>query len=635
MTAIIKKNFRLQNARDFLENFINHPRLNSNNEPVQIEQSFVNVEVDSTNSSKGNSTYTWSWTISDSVDTQDDSALKADALIGLKESLGAHVVDRNHYLFVGKTIPWKTSSGQISLIDELSPPLAKDSIEAERRIWDEMLGLKKINNASASLVVPRVDWDASGKTVYAIYDDTKELHLEPTEERRSLLATENLRAGSFYVLTDQYDLFICIENGNNSPSQEKPVRLSDPTSLIQMNDGYVWKFVTTIKSGDAVKFLTDSWIPVKTLAQDDGSQQWLVQESATPGSVLSFVIEDPSQNYNNVHNGKFDSVNSESGLGTAILTTVVDGPSLSGITNAYTNTHLYIKTGVGAGDVYRIASYDPILSKITLDSNWLPGKTPEANTEYEILPIISVESNGTSEIKIKPVVVNGQLKRIIVREAGANASYVKVTVADDTAGGGSGTAKAKARAILSPKDGLCKDPEKDLNAFFVMMNARLQYNEGDGDFPISNDYRQLGIIRNVLDSDGNLAKSDTLSAVKSMILELSSERDVLTDQIITQTQSGGIIAKGIVIETLDDPAPGAPALSRKISYIQTPETGFVPFVLDSTKKVVDNLGDIGVISSLTNEEVKKFSGEILYVENRRPILRAEDQLEDIKAIIEF
>ena len=46
-------------------------------------------------------------------------------------------------------------------------------------------------------------------------------------------------------------------------------------------------------------------------------------------------------------------------------------------------------------------------------------------------------------------------------------------------------------------------------------------------------------------------------------------------------------------------------------------------------------GTQATITGITLEEVKKFEGEILYLENRRPILRSPDQIEDIKAIIEF
>ncbi|MDP7368700.1 MAG: hypothetical protein QGH83_15745 [Candidatus Pacebacteria bacterium] len=34
-------------------------------------------------------------------------------------------------------------------------------------------------------------------------------------------------------------------------------------------------------------------------------------------------------------------------------------------------------------------------------------------------------------------------------------------------------------------------------------------------------------------------------------------------------------------------------------------------------------------------ELQKFSGDILYVENRSPISRAADQIEDVKLVIQF
>ena len=34
-------------------------------------------------------------------------------------------------------------------------------------------------------------------------------------------------------------------------------------------------------------------------------------------------------------------------------------------------------------------------------------------------------------------------------------------------------------------------------------------------------------------------------------------------------------------------------------------------------------------------DFEKFSGDVLYVENRSPVTRADDQIEDVKLIIEF
>ena len=41
------------------------------------------------------------------------------------------------------------------------------------------------------------------------------------------------------------------------------------------------------------------------------------------------------------------------------------------------------------------------------------------------------------------------------------------------------------------------------------------------------------------------------------------------------------------------------------------------------------------INSVTNPEVKNSSGEVIYLDNRSPVTRSEDQVEQIKALIRF
>ena len=46
-------------------------------------------------------------------------------------------------------------------------------------------------------------------------------------------------------------------------------------------------------------------------------------------------------------------------------------------------------------------------------------------------------------------------------------------------------------------------------------------------------------------------------------------------------------------------------------------------------------GSTATLISLTAGEMKKYTGDIIYIENRSPVARAADQTEDIKLIIEF
>lgn len=53
--------------------------------------------------------------------------------------------------------------------------------------------------------------------------------------------------------------------------------------------------------------------------------------------------------------------------------------------------------------------------------------------------------------------------------------------------------------------------------------------------------------------------------------------------------------------------------------------------LENTSQSISNLS----INSVTNPEIDNSTGEIVYLDNRAPIIRSEDQVEQVKAIIRF
>jgi hypothetical protein len=188
-----------------------------------------------------------------------------------------------------------------------------------------------------------------------------------------------------------------------------------------------------------------------------------------------------------------------------------------------------------------------------------------------------------------------------------------------------------------------------LGAFYVMLNARLSHNDESGDFPLSNDYRQLGIIRDVRNVDGSIATADTLNACKTLEVDTLVAAGLPAfevDEVIKQTYTvDGVekTARAKLIEFIDQ---GSGIYT--IGFIQTPETGFTPFSASSTEPLATERKDqssgvlLGeteqttcIIRSVIQPEIKKFDGEILYLENRRAVLRSPEQTEDIKAIIEF
>lgn len=690
MVAIIKKNFRLQNARDFLENLKAHPRSLPSGIKAPLHENTALTVIPSA-SGDATATYTWSWKISNTVDAgarqTNNSELKKDSLLGLKQSIGAHVVDRNHYLFIGKTTPWEDTQGTgvLDPIAELSPPTANDTIEEERRVWEDMLGLKKITEFYASLVIPRSDWDGTKRTIYRVYDDkSPTLYGPPSQDELSaaVLTRGNTAyvLGNFYALNSEFDLFVCLQAGADAaglptPSQEEPRRTQSPSTLIDYSaiDGYIWKYITTIKSSDVNRFVTDHWIPIRTLTkqelkeseveENDGGipdPQAIVQMDAKPGSVVSFIVDNKSaqvNSYTTTHTGvlsdlaPFTQVGGVTTFAKAQLNALSGtDPNPSSVNGTYNNMHLYITSGPGAGKVYLISEYS--VSGTSREITLAAGQTWDSAMlavgagpiKYDILPRITVESNGTEPVKLKPVVSNGKISEVKVVDSGRNATYVKVTV-DPTSGKNASAVAASVRAVLGPSLGLGADPEKDLGAYFVMLGAKLNHSENAVpsdyvfDLPVNNDYRQIGIIRDVLDKDENLATRNTYSACSALEISIvGGATPFVVDETIEQEYQDGSTTKRAYAKILDI-TPGSTGGTHILTYIQTPETGYTQFKHDNSGTTYTirstSTSAQATINRLIVPEIKKHSGEILYLENRRAILRAEKQTEDIKAIIEF
>jgi len=72
----------------------------------------------------------------------------------------------------------------------------------------------------------------------------------------------SLQDSNFYVVTDDFNLYKCIDNNNNSLSTVKPTDTSiDP---FQLTDGYIWKFLCSVPVALRNKFLTETQVPVST-----------------------------------------------------------------------------------------------------------------------------------------------------------------------------------------------------------------------------------------------------------------------------------------------------------------------------------------------------------------------------------
>ena len=212
--------------------------------------------------------------------------------------------------------------------------------------------------------------------------------------------------------------------------------------------------------------------------------------------------------------------------------------------------------------------------------------------------------------------------------AGSGRNFVNATV---TISGGSGSG-AVARAVIGPPNGIGADPRDELKATSLMFNSKPDGTE-NGDFLAGNDqdFRQVMLIRNPrTDSDnGTTLTATTAKALRYLIVDSAFATQLATDELITNSLTPP--AKAYVNEAVNFGAPSGGGM--KVYYHQTDSTGFTPFSVGNT--LTDEGAQTGTIATTadSNELYINTSGEVLYIENRAPVLRTSTQVEDIKVVV--
>jgi hypothetical protein len=436
----------------------------------------------------------------------------------------------NMYLGIGRPQSWTSDN---------SPDTPVDTVSEELYYWQDMLAVKRIQSSDVAHAIPRRDW-TSGQ-YYDIYrHDYNGTTAGVNISSGGGTTPASLYAANFFVVTDEYNVYKCLDNRNAAntviASTTKPTGTS--TSAITTADGYVWKYMYTISPADVIKFVSTDFIPVKTLPSNPGStdayyDQWLVQDAAVDGSINNILV--------------------------------------TAVGSSYSSTPTVTINGDGTGAT-----------------------------------ATAVRDAGSSTITA-----------INITNAGSGYTYATVAI---SGGGGS---SATASAMITPKGGHGADPVEELGGYYVMMNVRLEYDDGSGDFPVDNDYRRIMLVRDPYNyGTTTVSTSTTLKATKELTFT-SGTGTFQQDETITGGTSGAV---GRIVSVS----------GSTIRYIQLRTENATGAVFSTTETITGGTSSAtGTVATKTNPEVQPYSGDVIYVENRRPINRASDQIEDIKIIVEM
>lgn len=232
--------------------------------------------------------------------------------------------------------------------------------------------------------------------------------------------------------------------------------------------------------------------------------------------------------------------------------------------------------------------------------------------------VITIKGNGVS-FEGTPVLTNKTVTSISITNPGYGYTYAEAIIT----GNGS---NANVRPILTPIKGHGKKVIEDLGVKHVLINCRFNYAEGAEDFPIVNDYRRIGLIKNPLNNQGNLASNATLSATGKITARRLTGSFILDEKFSGNVNYGNgiILSANLVVPNI-------------IIKYTTPKELFSGNYSFSVNEGItgQNSSAFARVLRIEPPEVQKYSGEVLYIENREKITRSYDQSENVHIVIEF
>lgn len=297
----------------------------------------------------------------------------------------------NMYLAIGRNEAWDNPG-----VGDETPIAPVDDHTTQYPNIANVISAKRIESSDVKMAIRRYDWDVSGTTVYSQYDPDVESFNYPTP---------------FYVLADN-KVYKCLSNNGGVASITQPTGTSvDP--FVTAGDGYVWKYMFSVDSGDAVQFLSTNYIPVEKKLNDDGTQQWNVQQNAKKGSLSTINVTAGGSGYTTAT----VTVDAPVGGGTtATANAVIEGGAITAIQLSNVGEGYYgipnvsiSGDGTGATAVAVLAPKDGHGSNpvTELDARYAIVASRFEDTEGGYFPITGENDFRQIQILVDPVDVNG------------------------------------------------------------------------------------------------------------------------------------------------------------------------------------------------------------------------------------
>ena len=499
-----------------------------------------------------------------------------------------NVTDSNnsYYVFVGLSNPTTSGFGRKTDFNT-DTPSPTDNINYMNFVGDNMSFGKKVTSDNVRRLVRKISW--SRGTKYEMYRHDYNLN-----NTSPITGSARLYDSNYYVMNSDFKVYVCIDNGSSGINTTGNASLDEPTftdlepsKAGTSGDGYLWKYLFTVSPSDIIKFDSTDFISV--------SNNW---STSTDSQVVA--VRD---------NGDSDINNNQ-------------------------------------------------IKKVYIENQGV-GYSNGTGQEVNIL------GDGTGG-KVVIDVVNGKITNAVVSAGGKGYTYGMVDLG--AIGNTSASTKASLIPIIPPSKGHGHDIYKELGSDRVLVFARFDTSTTN-DFPVNTSFSQIGILKNPTSiGSTSLFTDPTFSSVGALKLSNANGTPTIGEtisQVVTDGTAKGFVAAydvdTKVIKFVQDRSSFLNQTSfDTIDYVGVStfakvhafesntnqincgtsgfngsiDTGFTGVSTNPTGTKLISL-DTQFTQGVSNPEINKKSGDIVYLDNRPLITRNARQKEDVKIILEF
>ena len=386
----------------------------------------------------------------------------------------------------------------------------------------------------------------------------------------------------------------------------------DTISVVDSGYGYTQPLVFGTNAFAAVLVASGFSCDLGVSSQKNEAE--IIPLLSSSGEIKSIMITSPGVGYT------YATVNV---VGKKTINMIAGEPASANIvdidatnTVGFSKASVILDFGIGTIDTKQsnveLLAIDGSIEVVKVDN---PGFGYSANT------VISVSGDGTG-FACQPVIVAGQLTNIVVTNPGQGYTYATITASIGST--------AVLRAIISPKGGHGKDAVSELYARTLMLYTRL-VDEKNKNITIANDFRQITILKNpkVYEQDTFYRKA-TGSTCVLFTCEVNASNTIAYNAMSYDSElfSTSDASKTF---TLVEKA----LLNNKYYLVASVNNNHIPAQGSSIAVSISNISYPISILSIGTPDINKYSGEMLYIDNRVKFVSSTDQTVAVSTLITF